>query len=118
MCDCADQHNTDQVKTAAAIRSTSANKQFWLACIVSPQSGVQNSQSGPYMKLPAPCDCSIAWLFVQVASSPADVVRKSDITFAMLADPAAAWEVAAGPNGVAAGKEPSLHSGLCMTMGW
>lgn len=39
----------------------------------------------------------------EVAASPADVARQADITFAMLADPAAALEVASGPDGVAAG---------------
>ncbi len=40
----------------------------------------------------------------QVAATPADVARQSDITFAMLADPPAAVEVATGANGVAAGE--------------
>lgn len=40
---------------------------------------------------------------VQVAATPADVARAADITFAMLADPEAAWVVGAGPDGVAAG---------------
>jgi 3-hydroxyisobutyrate dehydrogenase-like beta-hydroxyacid dehydrogenase len=57
---------------------------------------------------------SAAWRFcLQVASSPADVARQSDITFAMLADPAAAWEVAAGPDGVAAG---NVWMALCKAL--
>eukprot|EP00878_Enallax_costatus_P007206 GHUV01007550.1.p1 GENE.GHUV01007550.1~~GHUV01007550.1.p1 ORF type:complete len:380 (+),score=82.87 GHUV01007550.1:261-1400(+) len=38
-----------------------------------------------------------------VATTPADVARQCDITFAMLSDPAAAVEVATGPEGVVAG---------------
>lgn len=41
-----------------------------------------------------------------VADSPAAVAAASDITFAMLADPAAALAVAAGPRGACAGLRP------------
>jgi hypothetical protein len=42
---------------------------------------------------------------LQVASSPADVARQSDITFAMLSDPPAAVQVATGPGGIVEGKQ-------------
>ncbi len=41
-----------------------------------------------------------------VAATPAAVAAASDITFAMLADPAAALAVAGGPDGAAAGLRP------------
>ena len=40
-----------------------------------------------------------------VASNPAAVIAKCDVTYAMLADPDAALAVANGPDGVAAGME-------------
>jgi 3-hydroxyisobutyrate dehydrogenase-like beta-hydroxyacid dehydrogenase len=39
----------------------------------------------------------------KVVTTPAAVVAASDITFGMLADPAAALAVAEGPSGIAAG---------------
>lgn len=40
---------------------------------------------------------------MQVLGSAAEVARQSDITIGMLADPAAALDVALGENGVVAG---------------
>ncbi|KAL6762565.1 6-phosphogluconate dehydrogenase [Haematococcus lacustris] len=42
----------------------------------------------------------------QLSSSPAELARQSDVTFAMLSDPPAALAVACGPQGVAAGLAP------------
>lgn len=46
-----------------------------------------------------------------MAKSAAEVVQTCDITFAMLADPAAALEVAKGPDGVAAGVQAAKAAG-------
>jgi len=51
-----------------------------------------------------PAQCTpLVDLGASQAKSPQDVVSKSDISFAMLADPAAAREVCFGPQGVLAG---------------
>jgi hypothetical protein len=49
----------------------------------------------------------------KVASSAADVVRGCDITFAMLADPQAALQVATASDGVAAGVKAAKAAGRC-----
>jgi hypothetical protein len=49
--------------------------------------------------------CCMLYPFLQVASSPADVARQSDITFAMLSDPPAAVQVATGPGGILEGEQ-------------
>jgi 3-hydroxyisobutyrate dehydrogenase-like beta-hydroxyacid dehydrogenase len=53
----------------------------------------------------------------QVAGSAADVARQADITFAMLADPAAALEVATGPGGIVAGVGRWVCVYVCVSAG-
>jgi 3-hydroxyisobutyrate dehydrogenase-like beta-hydroxyacid dehydrogenase len=59
----------------------------------------------------APHACNLASCHVscQVASSPADVARQSDITFAMLSDPPAAVQVAIGPAGIVEGEQQGMN---------
>jgi 3-hydroxyisobutyrate dehydrogenase-like beta-hydroxyacid dehydrogenase len=52
-----------------------------------------------------PATMLLAACHFQVASSPADVARQSDITFAMLSDPPAAVQVATGPGGIVEGEQ-------------
>lgn len=47
----------------------------------------------------------------KVASSAADVIKECDVTFAMLADPAAALDVATGADGVASGFKAAADAG-------